>query len=63
VFAQWAAVSATVVPAVAAPKAPGGMAATGASLSLEALMGMAMLLLATGGLALLASRRRVGQRA
>jgi uncharacterized repeat protein (TIGR02543 family) len=58
VFAQW-----TVVPAVAAPTAPGGLAATGASLPLAVPMGMAMLLLAAGGCVLLASRRRVGQRA
>jgi uncharacterized repeat protein (TIGR02543 family) len=58
VFAQW-----TVVPAVAAPSAPGGLAATGASLPLAVPMGMAMLLLAAGGCVLLASRRRVGQRA
>jgi uncharacterized repeat protein (TIGR02543 family) len=58
VFAQW-----TVVPAVAAPSAPGGLAATGASLPLVVPMGMAMLLLTAGGCVLLASRRRVGQRA
>jgi uncharacterized repeat protein (TIGR02543 family) len=57
-FAQW-----TVVPAVAAPSAPGGLAATGASLPLVVPMGMAMLLLTAGGCVLLASRRRVGQRA
>jgi uncharacterized repeat protein (TIGR02543 family) len=57
-FAQW-----SVVPVVAAPIAPGGLAATGASLPLAVPMGMAMLLLAAGGCVLLASRRRVGQRA
>jgi uncharacterized repeat protein (TIGR02543 family) len=56
VFAQW-----TAVPAVAEPSAPGGLAATGASLPLAAPMGMAMLLLAAGGFALLAGRRRAGQ--
>jgi uncharacterized repeat protein (TIGR02543 family) len=58
VFAQW-----TVVPAVAASTAPGGLAATGTTLPLTTPMGMAVLLLAAGGFALLASRRRVGQRA
>jgi uncharacterized repeat protein (TIGR02543 family) len=58
VFAQW-----SVVPVVAAPIAPGGLAATGASLPLAVPVGMAMLLLAAGGCVLLASRRRVGQRA
>jgi uncharacterized repeat protein (TIGR02543 family) len=57
-FAQW-----TAVPAAAAPSAPSALAATGASLPLAAPMGMAMLLLAAGGFALLASRRRVGRRA
>ena len=57
-FAQW-----TAVPAAAAPSAPSALAATGASLPLAAPMGVAMLLLAAGGFALLESRRRVGRRA
>jgi uncharacterized repeat protein (TIGR02543 family) len=55
-FAQW-----TLVRAVVEPSALRGLAATGASLPLEVPMGAAMLLLAAGGFALVASRRRVGQ--
>jgi hypothetical protein len=56
-FAQW-----SLVPAVDAPVASGGLAATGTTLPLAVSMGMAMMLLAAGGFVLLASRRRVLQR-